>query len=316
MGPQSPNSPEADRPRRAAHLLSFDVEEYFQVEAAAAGVPREDWDSLGKRLAPCVRKLLDLLEENRATATFFVLGWVALRQPQLVRSIAHAGHEIASHGMDHRMLCRMTAGEFRRDLADSRKALEDISGRPVIGYRAPTFSITRETSWALDVLAESGFRYDSSIFPIRHDRYGVPDAPRFVFRAAGPGGGEILEFPPATLRFAHVNWPVGGGGYLRLLPVRLVARGLTAARRRALPGMIYLHPWEMDPDQPVLPMGWWARRRHRLGLARTEGKLRWLLRHFAFGSVQEALPALTACDSLQSYRFPAQPGEGQAGSPQ
>jgi len=302
-------TPRGQGPRRAAepddpppthqppppqtHWLSFDVEEYFQVEAAARCVPRSRWELLDKRLPAVTRRILDLLDESRTTATFFVLGWVARHEGKLVRRIAEAGHEIASHGADHRMIAQTTPGEFRRDLDASRKLLEDICGRAVIGYRAPTFSITNDTAWALDVLAEAGFRYDSSVFPVRHDRYGVPDAPATVHWASGPGGGRILEIPPATVRVLGANWPVGGGGYLRLLPVRCLARVLTAAQRRNRPCMIYLHPWELDPHQPTLPMGRMGTFRHRVGLRGTEGKLRRLLQCFEFTSVAASIDHLT-----------------------
>ena len=278
----------------AAHMLSFDVEEYFHVEAAAeAGLCREQWNSFPKRLAPCLDCILQLLAEHQVSATFFVLGWVARHERILIRQLAEAGHEIASHGMDHSMITRLTPDKFRRDVLDSRRLLEDISGQPVIGYRAPTFSIMHQTAWALDVLAEAGFLYDSSIFPIRHDRYGVPDAPTSAHRAVGPAGGTILEIPPLTMRLLRINWPVGGGGYLRLLPVRLIGRALRTAKRRGRPGILYLHPWELDPGQPILPMPPITRWRHRLGLSRTERKLRWLLKRFRFTSVRQCMDTLT-----------------------
>jgi len=288
------------------HLLSFDVEEYFQVEAAArSGVRREDWQGFATRLGPSVDRVLQALAEHQASATFFVLGWVAQHEPDVVRRIAAAGHEIASHGMEHRMLQRLAPDEFRQDLLDSRSMLEDLSGRPVIGYRAPTFSVTHETAWALDVLAETGYRYDSSVFPIHHDRYGVPDAPRGIHRAIGPAGEGLLEIPPLTLRFAGTNWPVGGGGYLRLLPVRVLGRALKKAARQGRPGMIYLHPWELDPGQPVLPMPRLTRFRHRVGLRRTESKLRWLLRRFRFTSIGQRLDSLLAqADGAYHYGRP------------
>lgn len=278
------------------HMLSFDVEEYFQVEAAAARLPATEWERWPNRLEPVVRKVLDLLAEHHAKATFFILGWVAEHQPEIVRQVARAGHEIASHGVSHRMLHGMTPHEFREELTESRSRLEDLGGQPVIGFRAPTFSITSRTAWALDVLAEAGFLYDSSIFPIRHDRYGVPGAPRWVHWARGPGGGRVVEIPPLVLRIAGRNLPVGGGGYLRLFPVRLVAWALRAAERAGWPGMIYVHPWELDPGQPMLPMSCTSRWRHRVGLARTNGKLRVLLRQFAFHPVRDLLPALRAAD--------------------
>ncbi len=285
-----------------SHMLSFDVEEYFQVEAAARGISPDQWNSFEKRLAPSVSRILQLLSDNNASATFFVLGWVVRHERNVVRMIADAGHEIASHGMTHDMLGRVTPEQFRRELLDSRCLLEDVSGSPVVGFRAPTFSITHETAWAIDVLAEAGYKYDSSIFPIRHDRYGVPDAPRFVHRAVGPGGGEILEIPPLTMRMMGLNWPVGGGGYLRLLPVCLVAAALNKAEKLGWSGMIYLHPWELDPDQPILPMSRFARRRHRVNLARTDAKLRHLLRKFRFLSVAESLDT-EAAGAEQAYSY-------------
>ena len=282
-------APDFDGP----HLLSVDVEEYFQVEAAArAGVSPRHWADYPNRLGPAVDRVLAALADHGASATFFILGWVARHEPEVVRRIADAGHEIASHGMEHRMLQHLGPDPFRQDLADARRLLEDLAGRPVLGYRAPTFSITHATAWAIDVLAEAGYRYDSSVFPVRHDRYGVPDAPTVPHRAVGPGGGEILEIPPLTLRLAGVNWPMAGGGYLRLFPRRLPARALRQAARRGAPGMIYLHPWELDPDQPELPLARLARFRHRVGLAGTEVKLRWLLARFRFTSVRERLEDL------------------------
>ena len=286
------------------NFLTLDVEEYFQVEAAAARLAPQDWDRWPCRLEPAVEEALRVLDAHRVKATFFVLGWVAQRQPAIVRRIASAGHEIASHGMSHRMLHTMTPQEFRGELADSRRLLEDLSGRAVVGFRAPTFSITTRTAWALDVLAEEGFSYDSSVFPIRHDRYGVPGAPRWAHWARGPGGGRILEIPPLVLRLAGRNVPVGGGGYLRLLPVRLAAWGLRAAQRAGRPGMIYCHPWELDPGQPILPMSRLNRWRHRVGLRRTAGKLRWLLRGFAFGCVRDSLPALQSA-ATEEYDYGA-----------
>lgn len=276
------------------HMLSFDVEEYFQVEAAAeGGVRPQMWDSFPKRLEPCVDHILELLADAQVLATFFVLGWVARHEPGVVRRIAQAGHEIASHGMTHAMLNRLTAEQFRQELIESRRLLEDISSQAVLGYRAATFSLVRQTAWAFDVLSEEGFLYDSSVYPVKHDRYGVPDAPRYVHHAVGPAGGSVLELPPLTLRLLRSNWPVGGGGYLRLLPIRVIGRALKVSQRAHHPSMMYLHPWELDSAQPVLPMSRLNRWRHRVGLARSENKLRWLLKHFAFSSVRQCLDIVT-----------------------
>jgi len=277
------------------HILTIDVEEYFQVEAATrAGVDPREWDGFPKRLGPAVDRLLALLDRHGATATFFVLGWVARHEPEVVRRIVAAGHPVASHGTDHRMLHHLDPEALARDLAESRRRLEDLTGRPVLGYRAPTFSLNHATAWAIDVLAEAGFRYDSSVFPIRHDRYGVPDAPLEPHRAVGPAGGTVLEVPPLAVRVLGRNWPVGGGGYLRLLPRRAVAWGIRAAERRARPALIYVHPWEVDPDQPLLPLSPLGRFRHRVGLSRTEAKLDWLLARFRFTSVEAVLASLEA----------------------
>ncbi|HET6430268.1 MAG TPA: polysaccharide deacetylase family protein, partial [Phycisphaerae bacterium] len=206
--------------------------------------------------------------------------------------IARAGHEIASHGMDHRRIHRLGPAGLRRDLRTSRCVLEDLTGRPVIGYRAPTFSLTHETAWAIDVLVEAGCEYDCSVFPIHHDRYGVPDAPPEPHVAVGPGGGEILEIPPLTMRAMGVNWPVGGGGYFRLLPRWVIHAAVRGAHRRGQDAMVYLHPWELDPRQPVLNMPPLARWRHRVNLRGTADKLRELLRRFRFVSVADCLASL------------------------
>jgi polysaccharide deacetylase family protein (PEP-CTERM system associated) len=275
-------------------VLSFDVEEYFQVEAAAARVPPRDWQQFPTRVERPVERILEILAEHGASATFFVLGWVARRHGSLVARIAKAGHEVASHGMSHQMLTRLTCQQLSAELSDSRKLLQDLCGEAVLGYRAPTFSITRQTAWAIDALVEAGFEYDSSVFPIRHDRYGVPDAPRWAHWAVGPAGGRILEIPPLTLRVLGMNLPVGGGGYLRLLPVRIVSRALDSAGRLGQSGVIYMHPWELDPGQPVLPMTRLGRWRHRVNLHRAADKLRWLLSRHIFRSFRQSMPALRA----------------------
>jgi len=302
---RSPKQIEATGRGEAFALLSFDVEEYFQVEAAAAHVRREDWESLPKRLEPALDRILELLADHHTSATFFVLGWVAGRQRAMIRRIAEAGHEIASHGMHHRMVNRLTPEQFRRDVRDSQALLEDVSSRPVRGYRAATFSITDRTGWALDVLADCGFAYDSSVFPIRHDRYGVPRAPVDVHEAVGPGGGHILEIPPLTINPMGLRLPVGGGGYLRLLPVRLVSAALRRSLRRRRACMLYLHPWELDPHQPDLPMGRAARWRHRVGLRKTHAKLHRLLQQFRFSDVRSRLDALKSCPVERHLYRPA-----------
>jgi polysaccharide deacetylase family protein (PEP-CTERM system associated) len=283
-------------------VLSFDVEEYFQVEAAAGRLSPGSWSRLPRRLDKCVDQILELLHRHSIRATFFVLGWVARNEPQIVRRIADAGFEIASHGMNHRMLQRLTPQQFRRDLLTSRKILEDISGQRVSGYRAPTFSITHRTAWAIDELAAAGFAYDSSVFPVRHDRYGVPDAPRHAHRAVSVNGGAILELPPLTLRIAGTNVPIGGGGYLRLLPVKIVAKAIRNFGEAGHPAMIYLHPWELDPGQPILPMTMLSRFRHRVNLVRTSEKLHWLMDRFDFQEARQCVRSLPS-DQLPIYIY-------------
>jgi len=221
---------------------------------------------------------MELLERNRCRATFFVLGWVAEREPAMIREIANAGHELACHSHLHRPLYQLSPSEFRDDLRRSRRIIEDVGGTKVVGFRAPTFSITRRSLWALEVLAEEGFEYDSSIFPIRHDRYGIPDAPRWVHERSLPSGQRIWELPPSTVRMAGVNLPFGGGGYLRLLPMSFTRWAIERTHRReGRPVMVYFHPWELDPDQPRLPGSWKSRFRHYRGLAKTEGRLQEIL---------------------------------------
>ena len=282
------------------HILSFDVEEYFQVEAAAGSVAPDQWGSFPKRLERPMEVILQALADFGAKATFFVLGWVARHEPRIVQQIAAAGHEIASHGDGHCMITRQSPPQFHRDLLDSRRILEDLTGQRVVGYRAPTFSITHGTAWALDVLAEAGFLYDSSVFPVHHDRYGVSDAPTEPHRAVGPRGGQLIELPPLTLRVAGMNLPVGGGGYLRLLPLGMIHSALKGCQKRGVPGMIYLHPWELDATQPRLPLGGLANWRHRVNLDRTESKLRKLLDRYAFTDVQSLIPTLS---DLPTFRY-------------
>ncbi|MBN2210421.1 MAG: DUF3473 domain-containing protein [Sedimentisphaerales bacterium] len=266
---------------QCAYLISIDVEEYFQVEAA--GLPPHQWDGYEKRLEAPINQLLELLGRRNALATFFILGWVAEHEPNIVQTIARAGHEIASHGVSHQMIHRLDPEQFRVELRESRRRLEDLSGKPVMGYRAPTFSVTRQTAWAVDILAEENYLYDSSVFPVHHDRYGVPDAPPGPHRAQGPAGNIILEIPPLTWRAFGENLPIGGGGYLRLFPVRLVDIAIQQRSKIHKTAAIYLHPWELDPGQPILPsMGRFSRWRHRVGLNRTHKKLDWLLQRYPF----------------------------------
>jgi polysaccharide deacetylase family protein (PEP-CTERM system associated) len=233
-------------------------------------------------------RVLDLLDEYHAKATFFVLGWVAERNPTLVRIISKRGHEVASHGYSHQLIYTQTPEEFREETRRAKKIVEDIIGGPIIGYRAASYSITTESLWALDVLAEEGFEYDSSIFPIRHDRYGIPGHERFHHVLYGKGHLAIAEVPLSTLRIAGLNLPVAGGGYLRLLPYALTHLALLYLNRQeGQPAVVYFHPWEIDPEQPRIKAGWLSRFRHYTNLGRMEGKLRKLLTNFSFAPIRE-----------------------------
>lgn len=263
------------------NALTFDVEEYFHAEAFAGMLAPDEWPSLASRVVETTGRLLDILDDAGARATFFVLGWVADRYPHLVRRIAAGGHEVACHGYGHRMIHRLTPAELREDVTRAKGLLEDTLGSPIVGYRAPTFSVVRQTWWSLDVLCEAGFRYDSSIFPIRHDRYGIPDAPRFPHRVRTAGGGEIIEFPPSTLSIGGHRLPVAGGGYFRMFPYAVTRWAIHHLNdREQRPAMVYLHPWEIDGAPPALPASWSRRWRHSLNVGRTEGRLRRLLADF------------------------------------
>ena len=286
------------RPRNA---LTVDVEDYFHVSAFEGLIRPDQWDGFEQRVEANTRRILDLFEEFQLAATFFVLGWVAKRHPDLVRAIQAAGHEIACHGYGHQRIVHQSPDAFRKDVASAKALLEDLAGQPVLGYRAPSYSITPQTVWALDVLIEEGFAYDSSIFPIIHDLYGFPGASPHPHRIQRPAG-EILEFPPTTLRFSlagrRLAVPIAGGGYLRLFPGWFVRWGLRRVNRReGQPGVLYFHPWEIDPGQPRIAAGWKSRFRHYNNLDKTEQRLRALFRRFDFapmGSVLSGLPAVPA----------------------
>lgn len=275
------------------NAFTVDVEDYYHVSGFADCVETKDWDHHESRVVQNTRRVLQLLEKYGVRGTFFVLGWVADRFPELVRDIQQAGHELGCHSFWHRLVYQMTPEEFREDLRRARRTIEDISGAPVTAYRAPSFSITEKSLWALEILIEEGFQYDSSIFPIYHDRYGLPGAERFPHRIEREGG-SLLEFPPSVYRWAKLNAPVGGGGYFRLYPAWLSQRWLGQINRRhRQPFMFYIHPWEFDPDQPRLPGSRRSRFRHYLNLAKTEQRTRQLLERFRFGTMTEALAQST-----------------------
>jgi polysaccharide deacetylase family protein (PEP-CTERM system associated) len=273
------------------NAMSVDVEDYFHVSALAEVAPPAIWDRFEPRVEANTDRLLDLFAAAGVRSTFFVLGWVAQRHPALVTRIAGAGHEIASHGYDHQLVYDLTPEAFRQDVSRSRRLLEDQTGGPVVGYRAPSYSITRRSLWALDVLLEEGYRYDASIFPVHHDRYGIPDAPRHHY-AVERHAGRLLEVPPSTVRLASVNLPVAGGGYFRLLPYAWTRWGVTRLNHvERCPAVFYLHPWEIDPGQPRLrPTSILSRIRHYRNLHRTEPRLRRLLRDFRWAAVADVFP--------------------------
>ncbi len=272
------------------NAMTIDVEDYYHVSAFEGTVDRARWGDYPSRVVGNTHRLLERLARNGVRATFFVLGWVAERYPQLVRDVAAAGHEVGSHGYWHRLIYRQSPDEFRQDVRRSRAVLEDVSGRPVTAYRAPSFSITRQSQWALEVLVEEGFRFDSSVFPIRHDRYGIPGAEPRIHPIATPAG-TLWEFPPSVVRWAGCTWPIGGGGYLRLYPLRLTCRGLARLhRRQRSPFLVYVHPWEFDPGQPRIPIrSRVSRFRHYVNLHGTAGKLDALLGQFHFGPLSEVI---------------------------
>lgn len=271
-----------------AHHFTVDLEEHFQVSALEPFVTRDDWSTLESRVVQNTELLLDLLSVRGTRATFFILGWVAERQPFLIRQIAAAGHEIASHGWDHRRVTQQEPAAFRESVRASRILLEDLTGQRVFGFRAPSFSIVPGREWALDVLIEEGYLYDSSLFPVRRPGYGYSGGQRDVHSLQRPAG-QITEVPPATLRLAGVNLPAAGGAYLRLLPLALVRQAILSCEQRGVPATLYIHPWELDPAQPVLCDSWPTRIRHYGGLERTAPRLSALLTEFDFQPIADTL---------------------------
>lgn len=267
------------------NAMSIDVEDYFHVSVFDGLVPRSRWDQMESRVHRNTMRLLEIFAEFGVRSTFFVLGWVGERHRDLVATIATAGHEIASHGYAHRLIYDQTLGAFRDDVRRAKGILEDACGRPVVGYRAPSYSITPRSLWALDVLAEEGYQYDSSIFPIRHDRYGIPVSAREPYRI-DRGSFSLIEVPGSTTRLGPLNLPVAGGGYFRLLPYWWTRWGIARVNRlERRPAVFYLHPWEIDPGQPRLHAGRLGRFRHYRNLDQTEARLRQLLTDFRFDAV-------------------------------
>jgi len=279
------------------HFFTVDVEEYFQVKALESVVSPSDWLSRPSRVARSIDSLLGILDRHSVKGTFFVLGWLAEHRPEVVRRIAEAGHEIASHGFSHERVTSLDAARLREDLRSSKRALEDLVGRIVIGYRAPSFSIVPGYEWAFDVLIEEGYRYDSSLFPIRRRGYGYPSAQRGPHIIERPRG-LLAEFPLATASFLGYPIPAAGGGYLRQFPIGIIRRAFREASERCEPATFYIHPWEMDPGQPRLPVSVLNRVRHYRGLADTASRIDALLRDFSFGTISAYLPVLEDATKL------------------
>jgi polysaccharide deacetylase family protein (PEP-CTERM system associated) len=291
-------------PRGMLNAMTVDVEDYFHVSVFDGVVPRSRWETLESRVERNTERLLEIFADTGVRATFFVLGWVGERHPGLVRRIAAEGHEVASHGFAHRLVYDLTPAMFRDDVRRSKALLEEAAGRPVEGYRAPSYSVTPRSLWALDILIDEGFRYDASIFPIHHDRYGIPLSPRHPYwlnRSAG----SIIEAPGSTVRWGFMNFPVAGGGYFRIFPYAWTRLGISRLNRHEKrPAIFYMHPWEIDPEQPRLSCGLLGRFRHYRNLDKTEARLRQLLADFRFGPMRAVLHEVLADRSPAPYAAP------------
>jgi polysaccharide deacetylase family protein (PEP-CTERM system associated) len=272
------------------NAMTVDVEDYFQVSAFEGAIRRDDWNSLPCRVEANTQRILDLFAQYDVQATFFLLGWVAERYPALVRRIADLGHEVASHGFSHIRVTQQQPHEFSSDIRKTKALLEDISGSEVCGYRAASYSIVTDTLWAHELLQEAGYRYSSSIYPIRHDLYGIPDAPRFAYR---PENGELLEIPITTVQVWKNNFPCGGGGYFRLLPYCVSRWAMKQVNIRDGESCVfYFHPWEIDPDQPRQSgISWKTRFRHYLNLSRMGGRMESLLADFRWNRMDRVFLA-------------------------
>jgi polysaccharide deacetylase family protein (PEP-CTERM system associated) len=281
---------------RVVNAMTVDVEDYFHVSVFDGIVPRHAWDGFERRVITNTERRLEIFDEAGILATFFILGWVAERCPDLVRRIAALGHEVASHGFAHRLVYDQTPEGFRDDVRRAKHILEDASGAGVHGFRAPSYSVTPRSLWALDVLIEEGYRYDASIFPIRHDRYGIPCSARHAYRLTRERGC-LVEAPASTVRWGPVNLPIGGGGYFRILPYAWTRWGMTRLNTfERKPAIFYLHPWEIDPDQPRLRAGLLSRFRHYRNLDKTEGRFRTLLTEFDFAPLRTILQDLVVLE--------------------
>ena len=275
--------------RSIVNVMTVDVEDYFHVSAFDGVVSRANWDGFESRVSKNTEELLGIFDRAGVRGTFFVLGWVAERFPALVRRIADLGHEVASHGFHHQLLYLLTPAQFREDIRAARRAIEDAAGQPVTGFRAPSYSVIQSSLWAIDILIEEGYAYDASIFPIHHDRYGIPESPRHPYELKR-NAGSLLELPGSTVRLGRVNLPIAGGGYFRQLPYMWTKWGIERVNGiERQPVVFYLHPWEIDPAQPRLKASRLSSFRHYRNLDKTEGRLRRLLKDFQFGTLHDIL---------------------------
>jgi polysaccharide deacetylase family protein (PEP-CTERM system associated) len=284
----------------APNALTVDLEEYFQVSNFDRVIDRRQWPELPSRVENATRRLLDLFERSGARATFFALGWVAERHPRLVREIAERGHELGCHGYDHELVYEIGARRFEADVARARRAIEDAAGVRVSGYRAPSYSITRASLWALEILAQHGFQFDSSIFPIRHPRYGIPEFARHPLLLQLESGARIREFPLTTWNLGLLRLPLAGGAYLRFLPAPLFRLGVRRLTRAQQPTVLYVHPWEIDPDQPRQAVPWRVKVNHYHNLEHVESRLARLLEQHRFRPMGEVLEQLASGGRLPS----------------
>ena len=290
---------------QVTNALSVDVEDYFHVSAMAGSISRDDWDAMPSRVERNTRKLLDLFDELEVQGTFFVLGWVAERYPSLVREIHEREHEVACHGMSHRLIYEQKIEDFRSETVSAKKLIEDLIGDPINGYRAASFSIVSQSLWALDVLCEAGFSYDSSIFPVRHDLYGIPGAERWPHTLTTSAGARIAEFPPTSFDLGIFRIPASGGGFFRIYPYSMSRQIMRSINNSAgEPCMFYMHPWEIDPGQPRIKAPLKSRLRHYLNLSRFEGRLRKLLADFSFTTVRAVLQSRELIPAKGSHALP------------
>ena len=270
-------------------IFTVDVEEYYQVEGFSPFLRKKDWERYPDRVEEPTARILDILEAHGVRGTFFILGWLAERKPDLVRRIADSGHEVASHGYDHTMITKLTPSRFREDVRVTRTILQDLTGKEVTGYRAPTFSMVQKSSWAYPILAEEGYRYSSSVFPFRHDRYGWPEFGEEPKKVISGSQGDLWEVPLSVGAVGPFRVPFGGGGYLRLYPFFLTKWFIDSIRKNGKYVLVYLHPWELDPDQPVVPAPVLRRIRHRIGIRGVGEKIGKMLRLGSFGGVASFL---------------------------